>query len=123
MEKKLIKRNNLLIRTEDSKENGVDLLVKTHSNDECIRQKQDNSKSNVYNLIIQEKAKTPSKLVLKDSFNDFSLECVINTGAQQNYINRDLAENIKLTITVQTISKRIKVANGKEVCIITFTLP
>lgn len=83
----------------------------THSNEECFNQKNRNTSKQERNLVLHERHSSISQLEMVGIINDTKVNCTLDTGAKRNYINRKVAEKIKLQ-PIPINEMTVQVADG-----------
>jgi hypothetical protein len=88
----------------------------THSNEECYRQKTRNSlpkDDKNKNLIVTELGKTITTIKLDGIINNLPVKCVVDTGANKNYINKELVSKLGLEPKDMKEESKVEFANGE----------
>jgi hypothetical protein len=87
----------------------------THSNDECFKQKQMKKPTNEKerNLIVKELCNGISQINLEGSIQDLPVKCIVDTGAQKNYIRSEIACKLNIKPNKMEEGTIVQFANGE----------
>jgi ribonuclease HI len=91
-----------------------------HSDEECQRRlpksKEKTTKSNLH--LIRENTSQLEEIRLEGQINNKPIETLLDTGARNNYMSKELAENLNLEIKDTTDNRTVELGNGSNTNII-----